>query len=890
MNDPKKLQGIRNRGKWQILLFGLLLILLTACGKEEETPAYVAEVFPVVWLNHETIRYQPMLPNKTKLEGKVLTDERVYMSGSGTTLVLETEKDYFYSYKVYKTGVKEALEENKVEAVADELNPMTKTLYLGINRTLYEEGSSYVMELIISNINEERSYYLPFYYGASYGNAPMVTGVYGDVQNYNMENKISMMGTPKIWIQNAGAQSCTIQVQYTGAIRKDYQFVYSEYTLNYEISSENGALVSRQESLIDKDRMFYSSEIPGWKLGNSHQKDQGISSENGKYVVYANDVEIAMYDRAHEKLYSVYRTDRFDGEYVRDEIIGHQVDVIRVGNNGEVYFTAFGYINDGYSFSENVGIVLYKYTKSRNLELLTFIEYKESIEAMKNFIEEGLYSNEKGDFFIFQHGVLYQIDAENGQMTYINTYLDAKLYREAGILCWEETEGKRNSRILILDLNQEEFEVKDTFVNGAHQKLLKVDKNKIYIGVYNLENIYEKLNGDVIYPFDTIVEYDFNATLKKSTAANDFGNEHYYASLYEEGGALYAKIIRRSLNPGINYQSARVSFQEVESQLYEEKAQTEVESDPTGQSEAGEEAVQGNDILSTTLGKSAALIYAETPKVQTINRISNHLYELPPMACFEVRRDGEEPIYFSTLQKAMKYCKDLSSYQITQIGFNTILMEGFVGKEIITTKQRLREQYLEEVKVIPQKPELPRGCEVTSLAVLLDYYMEEAPDKMELSEELKKSTIPYQVIDGFVNFADMHVEFAGSMTNASVPGLGVYVDPIREVALSYMPDRVENITGSSFEQVLMMIAEEHPVLVVIPNQYGVVPNSAIEVWKTEGGYMEVTYQEHSVVLLGYDQTYVYYSDPSKAIIDKKPIDSFAEAWESIGSQALIILE
>ncbi|MBN2222058.1 MAG: hypothetical protein JW708_07565, partial [Vallitaleaceae bacterium] len=567
MNDRQKVARGMKELRWFFLAF--LLTLLSACGKEEAMPVYEPEIFPVVWLHQESLNYQPMLPHISKLEGKVYTEDQVYMTASGATLSFETEKEYFYSYKIYKSGSNEALEETKTEAVSDELNPSVKSVFLGVNQSLYEEGKEYVLELTISNVVEERSYYLPFYYGSSYGNAPMVAGVYGDVQSFNQEKAIHLMGVPKIWIQNATADRCAIKVQYTGAIRKDYQVVYSEYTLNYEIEAQSGSLLSRTESSIDKDRMYYSSALPGWKLGNNHQSDQGIRSENGKYIAYANDVEIALYDQAHEKLYSVYRIDEFDGEYVRDEIIGHQVDVIRVGNNGEVYFSAYGYINDGYSFSENVGIVLYKYTKNHSLELLTFIEYKETLQEMKRFVEEGFYSNEEGDFFVFEKGILYKIDAENGQMTYINTYLDAKLHREAGIMTWSEMDGKRNNKIYILDLNQEELIPTDTYATGAYQKLLKVGKDKLYIGVYQLENIYEQLNGGVIYPFNTIVEYDFSATLKKSRAANDLGKDYFYSSLFEEGGNLYAGMLKRNINPGINYQSARISFQEVEAQLYQ---------------------------------------------------------------------------------------------------------------------------------------------------------------------------------------------------------------------------------------------------------------------------------------------------------------------------------
>ncbi len=194
-----------------------------------------------------------------------------------------------------------------------------------------------------------------------------------------------------------------------------------------------------------------------------------------------------------------------------------------------------------------------------------------------------------------------------------------------------------------------------------------------------------------------------------------------------------------------------------------------------------------------------------------------------------------------------------------------------------------------DAPLIKQYPELPRGCEVTSLAMLLQFAGENV-DKMTLANEVKKDPTPYSVSGGKVYFGNPHDGFVGDMYNLQNPGLGVFHEPIRELAEQYLPGRIIDMTGSDFEKLKIPLSAEQPVWVIINTAYQKIPEDLFQTWETPSGAVKVTSKEHSVLVTGYDDQFIYFNDPLTGIKNKTaPIQDFKEAWVQMGSQAITIL-
>jgi len=209
------------------------------------------------------------------------------------------------------------------------------------------------------------------------------------------------------------------------------------------------------------------------------------------------------------------------------------------------------------------------------------------------------------------------------------------------------------------------------------------------------------------------------------------------------------------------------------------------------------------------------------------------------------------------------------------------------AKPVLTSQFTIKDSVRLTAPLIRQLPELPRGCEITSLAMLLQYNGMDA-DKMTLAKQIRKNPARYAEKAGSIHFGNPHNGFVGDMSSFENPGLGVYHEPIAELAEKYAGKRrVHDFTGKEFTEVIRQLNKKRPVWVIINATYKKLPAKEFMTWQTEDGPVQVTKREHSVLITGYDEKYVYFNDPLDRE-SKAPMEHFKDAWEQMGKQALTI--
>jgi uncharacterized protein YvpB len=96
-------------------------------------------------------------------------------------------------------------------------------------------------------------------------------------------------------------------------------------------------------------------------------------------------------------------------------------------------------------------------------------------------------------------------------------------------------------------------------------------------------------------------------------------------------------------------------------------------------------------------------------------------------------------------------------------------------------------RFIVDAPLIAQYPQLPRGCEVTRLAMMLNHASIHV-SKMTLAKQVKKDPTPYKVKDGNTYLGNPNTGFVGDMYDLKKPGYGVYHEPIFDLASAIWAD------------------------------------------------------------------------------------------------------
>ncbi|WP_135547448.1 C39 family peptidase [Paenibacillus cymbidii] len=185
---------------------------------------------------------------------------------------------------------------------------------------------------------------------------------------------------------------------------------------------------------------------------------------------------------------------------------------------------------------------------------------------------------------------------------------------------------------------------------------------------------------------------------------------------------------------------------------------------------------------------------------------------------------------------------------------------------------------------IAQYPELPAGCEITSLAMLLQY-AGVSKGKMDLIADTPVDMTPIVMkADGkIVSWGNPNTGYVGDVTNRT-RGFAIYHGPLLQVMQKYIKTGVD-LTDGTFDDIERYVSAGMPVVVWTTIDFNLPSNWYI--WDTPIGPIRTTFSEHAVLMVGYDKDYVYVNDPrsGKAAVPVAK-NQFVQSWEALGKQAI----
>jgi uncharacterized protein YvpB len=216
------------------------------------------------------------------------------------------------------------------------------------------------------------------------------------------------------------------------------------------------------------------------------------------------------------------------------------------------------------------------------------------------------------------------------------------------------------------------------------------------------------------------------------------------------------------------------------------------------------------------------------------------------------------------------------------------------ANNLILTKAEYPVSYeIENFPILYQMPELPTGCEITALTMLLNYYGLPA-EKVEMATEYLPTLLSAETYvgeDGRLCGNDMDQYFIGDPTtqNGVICGTGAIITAANNFLLDHGSTlRATDQTGTVVEELYHMVSRGIPVMVWCT--IGMEDRSPVQGWYTENGtYVDWSRNDHGAVLIGYSSDTVKIADPISGIVEYER-EQFESVFASRQLRCVILQE
>ncbi len=910
-------------GLFVILILAALVLHLTSQSQLLKNEKDNISNYPVIYTKEGDVLYNVMYPYLNAMVEYTLNDSYTLISPEQplTFYIPEPIINGSLTYDLVDTTTGKSLYSSTIKNNVIEHNKEGSIFTLTLPK-LTIGLEKYVLKLTYNKDNTDVFYYQPFYYHSEpqlvenalnkvssfyhstfnkdkkslkphlmeHETAPLHHLAYANLSSdietliWNFKGDMIKMNEPipRITSIDPHTFGMEIELTYTQAVRNQSTFEYWDFKEVYTIDpAEGNYVISNYERYgntndsphIDKYSIYMGT-------GYENQITHITASDNNQYTAFIKNLDLWLYNHTTHTLTKIFSFDQLNSDYIVDNYRRHGLRILTVTDDGKVVYGIYGYMNHGVFSAYNGLWVRSYYTATQSCDNIVFIPINYDLTTLEFYMNGLCIQNH----FLYMsiNDVLYTIDldtysyTQSAQRLPMNQDLIKK--NENNVLrAWQESQSKHNHNIHSLNLEHNLSKTLSTADPSEGMHLIDVLDDTIIIAEYEIKKSFERLDGTVIYPYKAVHLYNEIGELKQTLYPSD--NTFYKSIQISEDYQL--KVIPCQYHEKVQNNAiySKVIFTEMESVTLVEDIRNNPKHEPLIHV-----TTNGYD----TIIKTDALIESINERILTEQQKNNQAWVIP------ISFSKEQTYYtlYSNQQLVGTYKNVVDAFNASeQYPLSMVYQtKGLTRKRFGLTSEQPRSTLINEVPIIAQKPDLPRGCEVTSLSMLLTYHMGVSIDKLSLADEIEKDETIYSIEDGFIHFGDMHTGFVGDMRNIENKGIGVYCQPLINLAENYVANQVLNLTGSRFEDILSFVSEGYPVLVITPNIYNDVSDKTTQHWKTPNGIMEISYYEHCVVIVGYDEHMIYYNDPSKNKRDHRPIHSFKAGWNAQGRQALVIYD
>ncbi|NLY48607.1 MAG: hypothetical protein GX059_06250 [Clostridiales bacterium] len=314
---------------------------------------------------------------------------------------------------------------------------------------------------------------------------PTVVENYTDVASFVLDYVVSanVSGIPELY-----------------KVKEYYRIRYSAdrmYLLNYERRMD--AFFDIQLASISKSQL---------KLGITDDPSTPcLASADKKKFAFVRSRELWFYNLENNKIVKVFSFRQENTDYIRDIYGQHDIKLLNMDAEGNIYFMVYGYMNRGH-YEGRVALVMYEYVQAEGrIEEKAYIPLDEPYQTLKESIGEFAYVNSLDIFYFHIYNSIYAYDLITGKLVVLADNIekdDVVTFYDEGYVAWQEnSDPKKANSIKIMDVETGDVQ---TINAGQGYKILLLDKinsNLIY-GYVRDENITVMTDGTTVVPMDRI--------------------------------------------------------------------------------------------------------------------------------------------------------------------------------------------------------------------------------------------------------------------------------------------------------------------------------------------------------------------------------------------------
>lgn len=306
-------------------------------------------------------------------------------------------------------------------------------------------------------------------------------------------------------------------------------------TLEYRIASVNGSGITEVFNVSEYYRLRYTDsrvyllnferttdevfnpdnnviQDKGINLGITDKEVEYASSANGKVMAFVQEDELWTYNLNAGKMVQVFSFPQKENMDYRDFYDKHEIQILRVTNDGDVWFTVTGYMNRGTHEGEN-GVAVYYFDEATSMvDEKIFLSSMESPELLIRDVETLSYISEDATrYVVFLEGNIYEVDLYGRYYNTIVNGVAENCYSgsESGRYFNWLKEGKEHDSTVLCVLDVETGAYRE-IACGANERIRPVafmGDDMIY-GVASMADIDVQHGGNGIFPMYKLIIED----------------------------------------------------------------------------------------------------------------------------------------------------------------------------------------------------------------------------------------------------------------------------------------------------------------------------------------------------------------------------------------------